>query len=331
MAQPTPELIFQTLTAYERPAALKAAIDLDVFTAIADGAKTAKDLAEKCHSAERGVRILCDYLTIVGLLTKQGNSYGLTQDSSVFLNRRSPAYMGTLANFLYSSHVTDSFKDLTATVRNGGAPAGLGLLNPEDPMWVEFAHSMAPLMARPAEEIAKLTSAESGDKWKVLDIAAGHGLFGITIARHNPNAEIVALDWANVLQVAKQNAESAGIGSRYQTLPGSAFDVKFGRDFDLVLITNFLHHFDTATCEAFLKKVHAALKPGGRAVTLEFVPNEDRVSPALPAAFSLRMLAGTPGGDAYTFSELDRMFRNAGFSKTEMHPAPPGAVLISTR
>ncbi len=332
MAQPSPELIFETLTAYQRPAALKTAIDLDIFTAIDEGASTAKDLSRKCQAAERGVRILCDFLTTIGLLTKQGDSYGLTPDSSVFLSRRSPAYMGAAANFLYSPHLTDSFRNLTAAVRNGGAiPAEHGALNPSDPMWVEFARSMAPLMAHPAEEIAKLTGADSGRKWKVLDIAAGHGLFGIAIARHNPNAEVVALDWANVLEVAKQNAESAGVAGRYRTLPGSAFDVDFGSDYDLVLITNFLHHFDTATCEGFLKKVHAALKPDGRAVTLEFVPNEDRVSPPMAARFSLMMLGVTPAGDAYTFAELEGMFRNAGFSKTEIHPTPPGPVLISTK
>ncbi len=63
-------------------------------------------------------------------------------------------------------------------------------------------------------------------------------------------------------------------------LPGSAFDVEFGGPYDTVLLTNFLHHFDKPTCVSLLKKVRASLKPGGKAATLEFVPNEDRVSPA---------------------------------------------------
>ena len=84
-----------------------------------------------------------------------------------------------------------------------------------------------------------------------------------------------------------------------------------------------MHHFDPPTCEKLLKKVHAALAPGGRAVTFEFVPNEDRVSPPVPAMFSMMMLGTTPSGDAYTFSEFDRMLRNAGFSSSELHPLPP--------
>jgi hypothetical protein len=113
-------------------------------------------------------------------------------------------------------------------------------------------------------------------------------------------------------------------------LPGSAFDVDYGSDYDLALITNFLHHFDTSTNEMLLRKVYAALNAEGRAVTLEFVPNEDRVSPPLTAAFSMTMLGTTPHGDAYTFAEFDQMFRKAGFARSEMFSLPmPEQVIVS--
>jgi len=158
---------------------------------------------------------------------------------------------------------------------------------------------------------------------KILDIAAGHGLFGIGFATNNPQAEVTALDWKAVLEVAKDNAKKAGVADRYKTIEGSAFDVDFGSGYDLVLLTNFLHHFDPPTCETLLRKVRAALAGGGRAVTLEFVPNEDRVTPPDAAGFSLMMLTSTPSGDAYTFSELEQMFANAGYSRSTLHPLPP--------
>ncbi|MBS1860031.1 MAG: methyltransferase type 12, partial [Acidobacteria bacterium] len=108
------------------------------------------------------------------------------------------------------------------------------------------------------------------------------------------------------------------------TLPGSAFEVDYGGPYDIVLLTNFLHHFDRATCVGLLRKVHAALKPGGRAAALEFVPNEDRVSPPMAAAFALVMLASTPSGDAYTLSEYESMYREAGFARIAGHPVPAG-------
>ena len=112
------------------------------------------------------------------------------------------------------------------------------------------------------------------------------------------------------------------MGDRYDLLPGSAFDVEYGGPYDIVLLTNFLHHFDPPTCTGLLKKVHAALKPAGRAATLEFVPNEDRVSPPMAAAFSLIMLVSTVAGDAYTFRELEAMYRDAGFDGITAHPIP---------
>jgi len=213
---------------------------------------------------------------------------------------------------------------VSAIVRKGGTVASEeGTVAHEHPIWVEFARAMGSMMAMPAELLAQLVGAASGQQWKVLDIAAGHGLFGIAVARQNPNAQIVALDWSNVLAVAQENARAAGLADRYRTLPGSAFEVDYGGDYDLVLLTNFLHHFDVATCETLLRKVHAALKPGGRAVALEFIPNEDRVSPPVAAAFSLMMLGSTPSGDAYTFSEYQRMFANAGFTRSEFHRLLP--------
>jgi ubiquinone/menaquinone biosynthesis C-methylase UbiE len=328
--QPSPELIFDTLNAYQRSAALRGAIELDLFTAIGEGAVTARDLAGKLKVSERGARILCDYLVVIGLLTKQGGRYGLTPDSAVFLDRRSPACVGSAVTFLNSPMLTGYFRDIAAVVRKGGAvQSAEGTMAADDPIWVEFARAMGPMMVMPAEFIADLVGAGSG---KVLDIAAGHGVFGISIARRNPKARIVALDWPAVLEVAKENAQQAGVANRYETLPGSAFDTDYGSGYDVVLLTNFLHHFDPPTCEKLLRKVHAALNPGGAAVTLEFVPNEDRISPPAAAAFSLMMLGSTASGDAYTFSELDRMFRNAGFSSSQAHALPgPEKVIVSQK
>ncbi len=105
-------------------------------------------------------------------------------------------------------------------------------------------------------------------------------------------------------------------------LPGSAFEVDYGGPYDAVLLTNFLHHFDPPTCVGLLRKVRAALKSGGRAATLEFVPNEDRVSPPVPAAFSMTMLTSTASGDAYTLNDLSAMYTDAGFGSITAHPIP---------
>lgn len=334
--QPTPELLFDTAMAQQRTAALKGAVDLGLFTAIAEldperkSAATAADIAARCGASVRGTRVLCDYLTIIGFLTKQGQTYGLTLDSAVFLNRHSPAYMGSVMDFLCSPHLQARIQDVAAVVRKGGTTVeDEDTLHHEHPLWITFARAMAPMMAMPAQTIARTLQSDGGHKidpnqpLKVLDIAAGHGLFGIALAQHFPQAQVYALDWPHVLEVASENARAAGVAERHHLLPGSAFDVDFGSGYDIVLLTNFLHHFDPPTNETLLRKVHAALAAGGRAVTVEFVPNEDRITPPQAAGFSLTMLISTPSGDAYTYPELERMFRNAGFARSEIHQVPP--------
>jgi len=322
--QPSPQLFFETVNAYQRTAALRAAIELNFFSLIARGENSPADLAAASGASERGVRILSDYPVLMGFLSKEGQSYRLTADSALFLDRDSPAYLGGTIDFLLSPALTSGFQDLAANVRRGGTslPDG-GTVSPENPIWVKFAHAMAPMMELPAELIANLANDVTSSKMRVLDIAAGHGLFGIKLAQINPKAEIVALDWPHVLEVAQQNAAARGVSSRYKTLPGSAFDVDYGGKYDLVLLTNFLHHFDQSTCETLLRKVCAALVRSGRAVALEFVPNENRITPSGTATFSLMMLGTTASGDAYTFSEYQRMFANSGFSRSELHPLPP--------
>ena len=333
-SKPTPERVFNTMVAFQETEALKAAIDLDIFTAIADGENTAALLAEKTGASERGVRILCDYFTIKEFLTKKGNEYSLTQESAVFLNRHSPACLATMINFLASPWSRKNFGTLAEAVRKGGTATETGdHTKAHEEIWVNFARSMAPLTVPSAEFIAGLTGATEGKPCKVLDIAAGHGMYGITVAKRNPNAQVVAVDWPAVLEVAKENAAKSGVAGRHATKAGSVFETDLGDGYDFVLMTNILHHFDIPTCEKLMRRVHAVLKPSGKALTLEFVPNEDRVTPPMAAAFSLVMLAGTDAGDAYTLAQYEKMFRNAGFAKTTLHPVPevPQQVLLSEK
>jgi 2-polyprenyl-3-methyl-5-hydroxy-6-metoxy-1,4-benzoquinol methylase len=330
--QASPVPVFDAINSFHLTEAIRTAIELDLFSAIGAGHDTAEAVARQCKVAERGARVLCDYLVVKGLLTKSGNHYALTGDTAMFLDRKSPAFMGTCTEFLLNDNLREAFRQLTEAVRRGGSVNDVAL-EPESPIWVAFARSMAPMMMMASEGLARIVLGQEKRPLKVLDIAAGHGLFGIAVLRANSGAQVTAVDWKNVLQVARENAEKFGVASRYKTLPGSIFDVDIGTGYDVILAPNFLHHFGRPTIEKLLRKLHAALVPGGRVATLEFVPNEDRVSPPMAAAFALIMLADTPAGDAYTRSELEEMFNRTGFSRHEFHPMPPSphSALLSTR
>src|SRR5579864_9269273 len=187
-APPNPVQIFSTIQGYQRAFALKAAVDLDLFTAIAKGSRTAAEIAKNCNAAERGVRILSDALVVMGFLLKSGNSYSLTPDTAFFLDSRSPAYLGLAFNFLLHPSQLAHFEHLGTAVRKGGTPDEQGNLAPDDPIWIEFAKGMAPLMVPAAQAIAGLLAAELGSRprVKVLDIAASHGLLALPWPRSCP-------------------------------------------------------------------------------------------------------------------------------------------------
>jgi len=324
-AAPSPGLVFDTLLAFQQTAALRAAIELDLFRAVGEGPGDVASLARQCSASERGIRILCDYLTIHRFLVKQGDRYRHTPTSELFLDPRSPACVASISRFLGDPQIQDIARRLPEVVRNGRTLLpGDGMVEPENPVWVEFAHSMAPMMAPMADPLGAIALGDLEGPARVLDIAAGHGLFGIAVAKLNREAEIVAVDWAQVLEVAKNNAQKAGVDDQYHLLPGSAFDVEYGGPYDIALLTNFLHHFDHPTCVGILKKIYASLKPGGRLAALEFVPNEDRISPPMTAGFSLTMLLTTPAGDAYPLSALKAMYEEAGFVDVTGQPVPNG-------
>jgi ubiquinone/menaquinone biosynthesis C-methylase UbiE len=321
---PSPVLFFDTLIAYQNTAALKAALELKLFTAIGQARATAAELAAECGATERGIRILSDYLTILGFLAKNGDRYSLTRDSATFLDQESPAYAGGAAAFLLSPTIRGAFEELAAAVRKGGtAQSEEGTMAPEHPVWIDFARGMAPMMTPPAQALAGLLPFDATRPSRILDIAAGHGVYGIAVAQKHPRAQLVALDWGPVLEVASENAKAAGLADRFGTIVGSAFEVDLGENYDVVLVPNFLHHFDPPTCATFLKKIYRALRPGGCVAVVEFVPNPDRVTTPEAASFSLVMLATTAAGDAYTFEELNDMLSQAGFKQTRQHPLPP--------
>lgn len=320
---PSPQLFFEIINAHQKTGALKAAIELGLFAAIGKTPATAAEIAARCQCPERGIRILSDSLTIMGFLEKADSRYTLTPSSTVFLDPNSPAYLGAAVKFLLSAAMTEAFTDLASTIRRGRIHTSeQGSTAPNHPAWIEFARTMGPMMGPAAGGAADLTPLDTARDTRVLDISASHGAYGIAFAKKNPRAHIVALDWEAVLAVTEENARKAGLGNRFSKIAGNAFTVDLGRDYDAVLVPNFLHHFNLADCTRFLRRVHAALRPGGRVVIIEFMPNADRVTPPPAAEFSLVMLGTTPEGDAYTFAELQKMLNDAGFHGATQHPLP---------
>jgi 2-polyprenyl-3-methyl-5-hydroxy-6-metoxy-1,4-benzoquinol methylase len=317
--------------AYLTTATLTAGVKLDIFTTIGNGAKTPDALAKATGSSTRGMRILCDYLTVIGLLEKLDTEYRLTPASKWYLDNTSPMAVGESLDFLAAPEMMAlALDDPLSYVRNGGS-TGLAHIASDNPIWVRFAHAKVPYATVTAKRVAAYIEQLPKGICKVLDVAAGHGLYGIEAARVLPHAMVTAVDWAEVLATAKARAKAAGIYDRYYAAEGSAFEVAWGDDFDLVLLPNLLHHFGREECVWLLRKIRASLLPSGRVLIIEFVPNGDRVSPPLQAMFAFLMLATTPNGDAHTLTDLHEIASEAGFARIasrRLTPTPETLVIL---
>ena len=333
MADSSENPVFEFALAYQKTAALIAAVKLDIFTKIGAGTTSLEDLASRTESSVRGLRILCDYLTVIGLLEKQHSNYLLSQISKTFLDESSPLAAGRIVDFVAAPEILELFlDDPTAYVRRGGSK-GLANVSPDHPVWVRFAKAAVPFAAAAARRVAGYVAKLPEPPFTVLDIAAGHGLYGIEVAKVAPEALVTAVDWEQVLRVTRANAVEAGVVDRFRMMAGNALDMDWGSDYDLVLLPNFLHHFDFDVCTALLRKVKASLSASGQAWAIDLVPNEDRISPPIPAMFAFWMLATTPGGDAYTIRELDEMARNAGFrgaTTRALAPTPESLIVFES-
>jgi 2-polyprenyl-3-methyl-5-hydroxy-6-metoxy-1,4-benzoquinol methylase len=318
-SRPTSQRIFETLEAFRRIAALRAAIELDVFTAVGKETATASEIAERCAASERGIRTLCDYLTMLGFLEKDGEAYSQSADAAAFLDRRSPLYLGDSAS---EAILVAAFSSLIEAVRRGGTTlAGGGTLAPEHPVWVKYARAMSVPRVFLARLLADCLGEQVERPSKILDIAGGHGLYGIEFAKRNPRAKVFAVEWPQVLAVARADAERAGVSDRFHEIPGDALSVDFGGGYDLALITNFLP--DLGSTEQLLKRIHAAVAENGRVALYELMLNEDRVSPPAAVALNLTLLATTPSGETRTASQLTKALKRARFCQIEIRGCRP--------
>ena len=330
---PDPGRVLGMITGFEQTAAMLAALRVGLFTAVAEGTGSVDALSASIGCPQRATRMLADVLCAYGLLTKTDGLYGLAPDVALYLDGRSAAYIGDAARFLASPQkLALCLEDPEGWMRRGG-PAHEANTAANAEVWVDFARGMGPMMAPTAESLAKALKARGLAVRRILDVAAGHGLFGVETAKVFPEASVVALDWAAVLEVARATAAAAGVDGRFETLVGDAFTTPLGHDYDLILIPNFLHHFDRETCVGFLSRAANALAAEGRVAIVEYVVDEDRVSPPAAALFTFSMLAATPAGETYTRTELTEMCAAAGLGDVvvESLPASPETLVVAAR
>ncbi|MCE9581595.1 MAG: methyltransferase domain-containing protein [Planctomycetes bacterium] len=321
---PSPAPILNLLQAFHASGVVNAGIQLGVFAALAKGPRAASQVAAAIRCPERAVGILCDALVTTGLLAKETRRYRLTPDSADFLVPGQPGYAGDAARILCDPVLWDAFGRFAQAVKHGGTVLPLHAETPGQKFWETFADSSRAIATPAAEYAGSLLQRflDERTRPKVLDLGCGSGLYGLTIARKCPGAQVTLLDGAQVIPSARKRAKEMGLEKRVKFVTGDLFKTDLGGPYDVIVASHVLHHFSAATCTKILDRIGKATVPGGRLLVHEFVADEDRVGNPHAAMFAAVMLAWTREGQTYTFHEYTQFFNSGGFIPPVLH-APP--------
>ena len=287
-ALPTPDRIFDLITGYWQTDTLKAAVALDLFSALGRVSRTAGELAKMCNADRDGLRRLCDSLVGIGLLRKRGQRFRSAPDACHFLDHRSPHALADLPRWFNEPPLTTAFATLAASVRAGGTVlGGEGFLTEGRDVWEAFARTVWPLRRLEARYVIDELVAMRVAGRDILDIGCGGSPLGIALLERDPDATLVAQDRSNVVRVALERAAELGVADRMTSLEGSALDVALGGPYDLVLLMNVLEHFDRTSRRLLARRLLKALRPGGAVVTYAPLLDPARTTPPIAVRYSL--------------------------------------------
>jgi ubiquinone/menaquinone biosynthesis C-methylase UbiE len=302
--------------------ALAVAIQFGVFTHIAEGKRTVAQIAQDAKASERGIQRLLNVLVSLEFLTRLGDSYELTPVASEYLVRGKPFYVGLL---MEGDWLWESWGRLYETVRTGTPFRHVDEPTEEA---TQFFKALIPTLhvanlpgARRAARVL-LTKGLSLEGLHVIDIACGSAVWSIAIAEATgATTQVIAQDLASVLELTRRYLKLHGVENQYEFLPGDQRRLDFGANrFDLALIARYLHELGAESACDLFRRVFIALKPGGRIVVADWMPNNERTGPPGPLLYALRMLLHTDEGDAHTGEDYVRWLGSVGFTQIELTP-----------
>jgi precorrin-6B methylase 2 len=329
---PSPLIVWSDLTAGWRSFALAAAMELDLFTHIAAGKHTAAEIAAAVGANAHAIERLCDAMTGLKYLRKQGDRYTLEPVADTYLVRGRELYMEYWGALTRGS-LGAAWAQLPDVVRSGKP-----LAPPDDAAIAQFfrmlVKSIFPNSFVAAQVAAAALSAPARERIRhILDVGAGSGAWSIPFARALPHARVTALDLPPVLEVTREYVERYGLADRYDYLAGDLNELELGAErYDLVITGHILHGQGQERARGLINRSAHALRKNGILLIAEFVPNDERSGPEMPLLFGLNMLINTPEGDVYTMAEYREWLEDAGFTSIETIEAPqPSPLILATK
>lgn len=325
--EPTLTRINEFANAYTDSRCLMAAVQLGLFSCMASGCTTVEAIARAASVSERGARPLLDTLCAMGLLEKKEGEYALTSGANRYLVKGRPDYIGSI---MEDDSLWHSWTHLAETVQTGKPVRQVESQEKAEAFFPNLIRSLHVQNAPRAKIAARALIEGLGARpLRVLDVACGSGIWGISLAEESPDAELMFHDFPGVLNLTGEYVRRHGVDDRAHWSPGDLKTTDFGEArFDVAILGNIVHSEGEASSRNLFGRIYQALDRGGRIAVIDMVPKEDRSGPLMPVQFALVMLMSTEEGGTYTFEEYRAWLEDAGFREVQAVPIESHSPMI---
>jgi predicted O-methyltransferase YrrM len=298
------------------------ALELDIFTAVGDGA-SAEQIGTRIHANARAVGMLLNALVALGLLSKSGDDYANTPESARFFVQGSKDNHRN--GLLHSANIWHRWSTLTDAVRRGTC---IPIDRDNAPEWTR---NFIAGMQRSAKDRAPLVVKALGTTGvhRILDLGGGSGAYSIAFAKACPEVQCEILDVPEVVPLTAEYVSKAGVSAQVSLRTGDMLQDDFGSGYDIIMLNAICHMFSESQNREIFRRAHHALAPNGRLVVQDFILNPDKTGPQHAALFSLNMLVATEAGASYSEFEYAQWMKAAGFTEVCRInlPGPSGLIV----
>ena len=329
----TPERIMQFAWGYVPPLVLEAAVHHRIFDLLDGGPKTISEVQKETGASERGLTAVMNALVGMDFLAKDKQGmFSLTPESSAFLVSTKPGFQGGFIRH-GSEQLIPKWLHLNKIVATGQPAASVNQEGPGSDFFQRFVDDIFPLSYPAAQTLSRHLSANgSAAPVRVLDLAAGSGVWGIAQAQGSEQVSVTAVDWPDVIPITRKTVGKFGLTERYSFIAGDLLQVDFGTGHTVATLGHILHSEGRERSRELLKKTFQALAPGGTIAIAEFLVNADRTGPLNGLFFALNMLVNTDSGDTYSFEEISGWLTDAGFTDSRTLDSPgPSPLILATK
>jgi 3-hydroxy-5-methyl-1-naphthoate 3-O-methyltransferase len=327
----TPERLMQFAWGYAPTLILEAAIRNRVFDVLDGHPMPLDEVAKATGASTRGLSAILNALVGINFLAKDAQGvYSLTPESELFLVSTKPSFQGGLLRHA-SSQLIPKWLEINQVVATGKPANSVNQQGAGSEFFKEFVVDILPLSFPSAQVLAQNLSL-AGAPAKILDLAAGSGVWGIALAQSSPQVHVTAVDWPDVIPTTKATVARFNLSERFSYIEGDLLSADFGTGYNVATLGHILHSEGEARSRQLLKKVFDSLAPGGTIAIAEFLVDAGRTGPPGSLFFAVNMLINTDEGDTFSFEEISSWLTAAGFTAPRTLPAPgPSPLILATK